>query len=134
MFDFYQRLRQDPTQLRVLGNGHQRKSYLYVQDCLDAIFLAMDKAPGKVNIFNLGTDESCEVNDSIGWICEHLKLTPRLDYTGGERGWIGDSPLIHLDCRRIRALGWKPTRTIREGILTTLQYLEQNPWLQESRI
>src|SRR6201991_1762505 len=68
VFDFYKSLRSNPGNLRVLGNGRQRKSYLYVQDCIDAILLATQAAQDKVNIFNLGTDEYCEVNDSIGWI------------------------------------------------------------------
>ena len=79
VFDFYRQLSEHPEHLHVLGNGHQRKSYLYVQDCIDAILTALEKADGKVNIFNLGTDEYCEVNDSIGWICEHLGLHPKLD-------------------------------------------------------
>jgi UDP-glucose 4-epimerase len=81
----------------------------------------------------LGTDEYCEVNDSIGWICEHLGLKPELAYTGGERGWIGDSPFIFLDCSRIRDLGWKPKLKINEGVIKTLQYLQENRWLLESR-
>src|SRR6266446_2455457 len=76
VFDFYKQLLANPHQLRVLGNGKQRKSYLYIQDCIDAIFWAMQHATDKVNIFNLGTDEYCEVNNSIGWICNYLGLTP----------------------------------------------------------
>jgi UDP-glucose 4-epimerase len=133
VFDFYQRLRQNPAELSVLGNGRQRKSYLYVQDCIDAMLLATEKAQEKVNIFNLGTDEYCEVNNSIGWITEQLGLQPKLTYTGGERGWIGDSPFIFLDCAKIRALGWRPKLTIREGILRTLAYLQANPWVLEAR-
>ncbi len=121
VFDFYQQLAEHPERLHVLGNGHQRKSYLYVQDCIDAILLALDCADKKVNIFNLGTDEYCEVNESIGWICEYLGLHPKLTYGGGERGWIGDSPFILLDCARIRALGWKPRLTIKEAVLRTIQ-------------
>ena len=60
----------DPGRLRVLGNGRQRKSYLYVQDCIDAMLMAIEASADRVNIFNLGTDEYCEVNESIGWICE----------------------------------------------------------------
>ena len=123
VFDFWQQLSRHPDHLHVLGNGHQRKSYLYVQDCIDAIFTALDRAESKVNIFNLGTDEYCEVNDSIGWICEHLGLKPKLTYSGGERGWVGDSPFILLDCSRIRALGWRPRLTIKEGVLATIQYV-----------
>jgi len=133
VFDFYRSLRKDPSTLRILGNGKQRKSYLYVQDCIDAMLLAIAKAPDKVNIFNLGTDEVVEVNDSVGYLCEALGVRPERTYSGGERGWVGDSPFILLDCKRIRALGWAPTLTIREGILNTLQYLQTNTWLLEAR-
>jgi len=133
VFDFYKSLRADPARLRILGNGKQRKSYLYIQDCLDAMLLAIDRAQQKVNVLNLGTDEYCEVNDSVGWICEALGVTPDRTYTGGERGWVGDSPFILLDCSRMRSLGWKPALTIREGILKTLEYLQNNQWLLETR-
>lgn len=133
VFDFYKRLRVDPTTLHILGNGKQRKSYLYVQDCVDAMLCAVERATERVNIFNLGTDEYCEVNDSVGWISEALGIAPARTYSGGERGWIGDNPFILLDCTRIRALGWAPKLTIREGILSTLRYLEANPWLLEDR-
>lgn len=133
VFDFYKSLRANPNELKILGNGHQRKSYLYVQDCLDAMLLAIEKSQDKVNIFNLGTDEYCQVNDSIGWITSQLGLNPKLSYTGGERGWIVDSPFIFLDCGKIRGLGWKPKLSIREGIIRTLEYLKGNPWLLEAR-
>lgn len=134
VFDFYKKLQTDPTRLEILGDGHQRKSYLYVQDCVDAIFCAVEKAQDKVNIFNLGTDEYCEVNDSVGWITEYLGLAPKLEYTGGRQGWIGDNPFIFLDCAKIRSLGWKPKLTIREGIMKTIGYLKENPWVFESRV
>ena len=133
VFDFYKNLLSYPDHLHVLGNGKQRKSYLYVQDCIDAMLLAIYKAQDKVNIFNLGTEEYCEINDSIRWISEHLGLDPELSYEGGERGWIGDSPFIFLDCSRIRRLGWRPKLSIKEGIVKTLQYLQENKWLLESR-
>jgi len=133
IFDFYQKLKIDPTCLAVLGNGKQRKSYLYVQDCIDAILLAMDKANEKVNIFNLGVDGYVEVNDSIGWICQELGVSPRLQYSGGERGWIGDNPFIFLDTKRIQALGWRPKFDIRQGVLKTVQYLKNNEWVFDVR-
>lgn len=133
VFDFYKQLLNNPHSLKVLGNGKQRKSYLYIQDCIDAIFFAMEKSQEKVNIFNLGTDEYCEVNDSIGWICEHLGINPERQYTGGERGWVGDNPFIFLDCKRIRTLGWKPKLTIQQGIIATLKYLQENNWVLEKR-
>jgi len=133
VFDFCRSLRQDPSTLRVLGNGRQRKSYLYVQDCLDAIFLALERARERVNVFNLGVDEFCEVNDSIGWIAGRLGLQPRLEYTGGDRGWIGDNPFIFLATEKIRALGFVPRLTIREGVLKTVDYLQAHPELFEAR-
>jgi UDP-glucose 4-epimerase len=126
-------LRRDPTRLRVLGNGRQRKSYLYIQDCLSAIDVALAATTTGVQVFNLGTDEYCEVNDSIGWICEHLDVRPAFEYTGGDRGWIGDNPFIFLDCAKIRALDWRPALSIREGVLRTLQYLQNSPELLEAR-
>ena len=126
VFDFYKQLLEHPGHLNVLGNGKQRKSYLYVQDCIDAILLAVSKSTARVNIFNLGTDEYCEVNQSIGWIGEHLGLSPSIEYAGGERGWVGDSPFIFLDCAKMRSLGWQPRLSIRQGIVRTVEYLKAN--------
>jgi UDP-glucose 4-epimerase len=131
VFDFYRQLRQNPETLRVLGDGTQRKSYLLVEDCVSAIQLAIEKSPELVNIYNLGTDEYCQVNDSIDWISERLGVSPRLSYSGGKNGWIGDNPFIFLSCNRIRKLGWTPKYTIREGIGRTLDYLVANPWVLE---
>src|SRR5688500_3135718 len=110
VYDFYRQLAQDPTKITILGNGKQRKSYLYVQDCLSAMLTAIEKSPAGpgVNIYNLGADEYCEVNDSLGWICAKMGVSPQRTYTGGERGWIGDSPFIFLDTKKIRSLGWQP--------------------------
>jgi UDP-glucose 4-epimerase len=131
--DFYRQLRGDGARLRVLGNGRQRKSYLYVQDCIDAMLLAIDRSSGEVNIFNVGTDDHCEVNDSIRWICEALGVAPEIDYSGGDRGWVGDNPFIFLDTAKIRSLGWRPRLTIRQGVLKTLDYLIAHPDLVEPR-
>jgi UDP-glucose 4-epimerase len=133
VFDFCNQLMAHPDRLHILGNGKQRKSYLCMQDCLDAILMAIEKAGKKVNIFNLGTDESCEVNQSIGWICEHLNVSPQLLYGGGDRGWVGDTPYILLDCHRIRELGWKPKFSIRQGVIHTMTFLKQNPWVFKRR-
>ena len=135
VFDFLRKLRDDPSRLRVLGDGRQEKSYLYVGDCVSAIALATDRElePGAVLVYNLGTDETIVVDDSISTITEHLGIAPELEYAGGTRGWLGDSPLIHLDCARIRALGWQPTLSIPEGIRRTVDWLQQNPWALEER-
>ena len=133
IFDFLNQLRSHPETLHVLGNGQQRKSYLYIHDCVAAIVLAMEKSTDKVSLFNLGTDEYCQVNDSIGWICERLGLRPELRYSGGDRGWIGDNPFIFLDCSRIRSLGWEPQLTIRQAVVKTVDYLNANPALLVAR-
>lgn len=133
VLDFYKSLRADPSRLRVLGNGTQRKSYLYIQDCIDAILVALDKGKDRVNIFNLGTNEYCQVNDSIGWITAHLGVSPALDYTGGDRGWIGDNPFIFLETKKIRSLGWEPKLTIRQAVIQTVVYLQNNNWVLERR-
>jgi UDP-glucose 4-epimerase len=133
VFDFYKQLLAHPDRLDILGNGKQRKSYLYLGDCLDALLMAIESVDGKVNVFNLGTDESCEVNDSIRWISQHLNLSPDLCYAGGDRGWIGDSPYILLDCRRMRELGWRPKFSIRDGVIRTIDFLNQNRWVLETR-
>lgn len=133
VFDFYKKLLADPENLEVLGNGKQRKSYLYIQDCIDAMLTVVEKSADKVNIYNLGTDEYCKVDESIGWICDHLGVSPERRYTGGERGWIGDSPFIFLDCAKVRSLGWKPKLSIREGIIKSLTYLQDHKWVLERR-
>ena len=132
VFDFYRQLLDHPDRLHILGNGKQRKSYLYVQDCVDAILTAIAK-PAKVAIYNLGTNEYCEVANSATWICERLGLKPAVTFGGGERGWIGDSPFIFLDCSRIRGLGWAPRLGIREAVERTVDYLAANRWLLEQR-
>ena len=133
VFDFYRALRADPTQIRVLGDGRQTKSYLYVGDCVDAILRALAQPEAPLRIFNLGTDSVCTVDESLTWIGEALGVAPRRVYAGGPRGWVGDSPRIELDCARMRALGWAPRAGIREAVLRTLAYLQANPWLLERR-
>jgi UDP-glucose 4-epimerase len=138
VFDFYQQLVEHPDRLRVLGDGTQRKSYLYVQDCLDAMLHVTRRATARdakhrTQVYNLGTPEFVQVNDSIGHICAALGLQPRLEYTGGNRGWIGDNPFIFLDTAKIQATGWRPKLTIAQGIVRTLRWLEANRWVYEAR-
>jgi UDP-glucose 4-epimerase len=133
VFDFYEKLRANPQRIEVLGNGRQRKSYLYVHDCIDAMLLVIERSAEPVNLYNLGTDEYCTVDESLSWICAHLGVNPRRAYAGGERGWVGDSPFIFLDTSKVRALGWRPKLGIREGVLRTLEYLQGNAWLLQQR-
>jgi UDP-glucose 4-epimerase len=129
VYDFYKKLKKDPENLYVLGDGHQKKSYLYIQDCLDAILTVTEKCSDKINIYNLGTDEYCEVNDSIRWITGRMGLSPKLSYSGGERGWIGDNPFIYLDTKKVRSLGWKPKFSIEQAVVKTVEYIMENEWI-----
>jgi UDP-glucose 4-epimerase len=138
VFDFYKQLKEHPDHLRVLGDGTQRKSYLHIQDCLNAILQVIDSgsaaaAKHQSIVYNLGTDEFCTVRDSIGWICGHLGLSPEIVFTGGKRGWVGDNPFIFLDTRKIRETGWRNQLSIREAVLRTVDWLRENPWVFERR-
>ena len=133
VFDFYRQLMENPNELKVLGNGKQRKSYLYIKDCISAMKTVINNTSEKVNIYNLGTDEYCEVNNSIKWMCEYLGLNPKLTYTGGERGWVGDNPFIFLDCSKLKGLGWKAELSIKDAVLKTVQYIESNTWIYDKR-
>jgi len=138
VFDFYKQLLDHPGQLKVLGDGSQRKSYLYVQDCISAMLHVMNLATAKkarhgVEVYNLGTPEYVQVNDSIRCLCQTLGLQPQLEYSGGKRGWVGDNPFIFLDTRKIQATGWKTSLTIKQGIGRTLHWLQQNQWVYENR-
>jgi UDP-glucose 4-epimerase len=136
VFDFYSALKKDPGKLRVLGDGQQEKSYLYVQDCVDAMLTIVDRhhsEPG-THIYNLGTDETIIVDDSVKVISAHMGLDPEIEHVGGERGWVGDSPLIHLDTSRIRSLGWRPKLTIRDAVLRTLEWFDANDYTWRDRV
>jgi len=133
VFDFYKQLSQHSKYLDVLGDGTQRKSYLNVKDCVDALIIAINNSTNKVNIFNLGTNEYVQVNDSIKILCDYLTINPKINYSGGNKGWIGDNPFILLNCNKIRSLGWKPKYTIKESIIHTIEYLEENSWILDER-
>ena len=138
VFDFYRQIIRDPTRLRVLGDGNQRKSYLYVQDGLSAILHVMNRetarsAKHRCEVYNLGAEEYCTVKNSISWICERLKVAPTLEFTGGERGWVGDNPFIFLDTAKIRGTGWRSELTIRQAVERTVDWLQDNEWVFEKR-
>jgi UDP-glucose 4-epimerase len=136
VFDFYKQLLQDPTRLRVLGDGNQRKSYLYVQDCVSAMLHAIDRetailARHRCEIYNLGVNDYCTVKDSISWICSRLGLSPELEFAGADRGWVGDNPFIFLDTQKVRATGWDSSLSIRAAVEKTVDWLRTNPWVFE---
>ena len=128
VIDFVRQLLSSPDHLTILGDGRQRKSYLHVHDCAAAIVSCLGRAR-EFEVFNLGVDDYCTVTESAGWICERLGLEPELEYTGGDRGWIGDNPFIYLDTARIRATGWEPRYGIRAAVESTVDYLVDHRWI-----
>ena len=138
VFDFYKQLMEHPDYLKVLGDGKQRKSYLYIGDCMNAMLKVVragtaQHAKHRVETYNLGCDAYVQVNDSIAIICQTLGLSPRLEYTGGEKGWVGDNPFIYLDTAKIRATGWQTEKTIEQGVERTINWLRDNQWVYAAR-
>ena len=129
VFDFIKKLKKNPSKLEVLGDGNQKKSYLNVRDCIQAIYTSMKYFNQKINIINLGTKEYFDVKRSVKNICKVLKLNPKIIYRGGKRGWIGDNPFILLDTKKIRKSGWKPKYSIEKSLNITIKYLLKNSWL-----
>lgn len=134
--DFVFQLVNDPEHLSVLGDGTQRKSYLEVGDCVNAIISEVLTSAGwtnrqKVNIYNLGTDEEIRLRDSVSIICEAIKLKPEVKYEFGDRGWVGDCPTVVLDTSRIKGIGWRPTVSIAQGIAKTAKWINENRWALE---
>jgi UDP-glucose 4-epimerase len=135
IFDFMKKLQQDPTRLQVLGDGQQRKSYLYVRDGVSAIMAAIDKSAGNKNIYNIGHHDYINVVDLAKILLQELGLKDlKMEFTGSKRGWVGDSPFVHLDTSRIAALGWKPQTSIEEGIRKTVRFLSDHRQILAQRI
>jgi len=134
VYDFYQQLIEHPGELTVLGNGHQKKSYLHVSDCIRAIHVSIGQSSNLVNIFNLGVDGYCEVRDSIGWITDEMNLDPKIEFGTGSKGWVGDNPLIYLDIKKIQNLGWVPQFSIEEAVRDTVSYMDSNRWIFKGNV
>jgi len=127
-YDFVRRLTNDPTCLRILGDGSQSKSYIYVEDILAAVFLAGERASGPYDIFNVATGDYIsvtEIADLAVEICGLEKKNVRYDYTGGDRGWKGDVPVVRFDCNKIQSLGWKCQRTSREAVRDSMAAMKR---------
>lgn len=133
VYDFVKMLLKDSSKLLVLGNGRQRKSYIHVYDCINAILFAIKNSKDRVNIFNLGHNNYINVNKSIDIITQIMNCNPKLIYSGGSRGWIGDLPFVFLDNKKIKKTGWKPKLSIEESIKQTTNWLLENQWIFRER-
>lgn len=134
IFDILKKLASDPTRLPLLGDGTQQKSYLYVKDGVRGILQGVQSATGAKNIFNLGHDQFVTVAELVKVVLGEFGAPDvPLEFAGGRRGWLGDSPLVHLDTSRLKALGWQPETSIEEGVRRTVRYLRANPTLLSAR-
>lgn len=123
-YDFVNKLQADPTKLEIIGDGNQRKSFLYIDDCVDGIMFAFENAKDKANIFNIGTDEYIVIRDLAKIVVDEMGLKEvEYEFTGGERGWVGDAPFVYLSIEKMKMLGWEPKITIEEGVRSTVRWL-----------
>lgn len=122
IYDFIKKLRANPNELEILGNGEQNKSYIYIEDCISAMFAGL-RANEKVNIFNIGSEDQIKVRRIAEIVAEEMGLNPRFRFTGGDRGWKGDVPVMLLSIERLKALGWKPRFGSEEAVRMTVRDL-----------
>lgn len=123
IFDFFEKLRADPSRLEVLGDGRQSKSWLRTEDCVVAMLTAAEKGSGPVDVYNLGTDDQVAVQEIAEMVVNARGGKARIEYTGGRQGWAGDIPVQLLAIDRIRRLGWTPRWNSRQAVDRTIQEL-----------
>ena len=120
--DLIQKLRGNPNELEILGDGKQRKSYIYIEDTIEAMLTGL-KSQERVNIFNVGTKQQTTVDRIAQIICGEMKLKPRIRYTGSRRGWPGDVPEMLLSTKKLERLGWKARQSSEQAIRRTVKEL-----------
>jgi len=126
IYDFYHKLRENPKELEILGNGNQKKSYLHVNDAVDATLLATQKTR-KCDVFNVGSEEMITVRKISRLVVLMLDLKDvRYKYTGGKTGWPGDVPIMLLSIEKLKSQGWKPKFTIKQSIFDTVNWLRKH--------
>ncbi|MEM3638313.1 MAG: SDR family NAD(P)-dependent oxidoreductase [Conexivisphaerales archaeon] len=123
IWDFVHKLWKNSKELEILGNGKQSKEYIYVKDCVEGMIIGYKKAKKRVNIFNLAVEDNKTVDEVADIVIREMNLKEvKRVYTGGERGWIGDNPIVHLDISRLKSLGWRPRFSAEEAITTTARW------------
>lgn len=119
--DFIKRLMANPSELTILGDGKQAKSYLHVDDCIGGMLLGLEKQRDEVNLFNLSSLGVCSVDDIATIVISTMNLTAKKKFTGGSRGWPGDVAQVELDGSRLRNLGFSPQFDSRGAVLRAVQ-------------
>jgi UDP-glucose 4-epimerase len=123
-YDFVRRLKVDPSRLRILGDGTQKKSYIHVDDVLAAIRLADERARLAYDVFNVASDDYITVREIADLAVEVCRIPPgatNYEFTGGDRGWKGDVPVVRFDCSRIKSLGWRPRYTSAQAVTAAME-------------
>lgn len=124
IFDFIHKLKADPSRLEVLGNGLQEKSYMEVGDCVDAILHVIENTDDKINLYNLGSDDTCSVRNIAAIVVRETGCDgASIEYTGGDRGWAGDIPKAMLAINRLKKLGFKVNYDSEEAVAYTTRVL-----------
>jgi UDP-glucose 4-epimerase len=124
IFDFIHKLKKNPEELEILGDGTQEKPYLSVEDCVDGILFGLENADEKVNFFNLGCESTTRVSSIARMVVEEMELeNVRLRYAGGKRGWPGDVPQVRFDIQKIKSLGWRPKLSSDQAVLKAIKEL-----------
>lgn len=121
VFDFIKKLKKDPKKLKILGDGKQSKSYLYVLDVIKGIDIVTKKARQKINIFNIASNSFITVNAIADIVAKEMKIKPRRSWTGGKIGWKGDVAKVRIDNKKIEEIGWKPEYNSREAVQKTVR-------------
>ena len=117
IYDFIQKLRKNPQEMEILGDGRQEKPFFLVEDCIDGMLHAFHHTDAPYDIYNLGSENFTNVTRIAEIVAEVMGLKDvRFRYTGGKRGWPGDVPVVHLNINKIKALGWRPGRTSDEAV------------------
>ena len=122
IYDFIMKLKKNPNELEILGNGEQNKSYIYISDCVDAMFFGL-RADGDVNIFNIGSEDQIKVKKIAEIVCEEMNLNPKFRFTGGERGWKGDVPVMLLSIEKLKSMGWRPRYNSEQAVRKAVREL-----------
>lgn len=123
IFDFINKLSRDKTKLEVLGNGEQYKPYLYVKDLVEAMLFILENSNDKLNIFNVGVETRTKVKEIAEMVIKEMNLTPVIEYSGGEKGWMGDVPVFNYDLKKINKLGWKAKNSSNEAVRKAIKYI-----------
>lgn len=121
IYDFIKKLRNNPEELEVLGNGEQCKPYVYVKDLVEAILYVIDHASEKYNVYMIGSDSRTKVKEIAAMVIEEMGLNAKIRYTGGDRGWVGDVPEFRYDLTKINKLGWTAPHNSNESVRLAIQ-------------